>query len=308
MRLSWLASLFLCVLALAPRPARACSCSVEPGPAQTPASPWFSASAFPTNGLFTSSLEWRDASGMPLVLVRDEVLSTALGFEVRRAATDVPPGATFFPTDDCPADGACRHALVFADGPDLTPPSAAELRDVRVVFADDAPETGQSCQVDALEIEVVGTDDVTPRDELVTVVFLGDTVAEASSAEAFALGFAYDRGPPERRLVSTIVLGSAEGHQRDGGPLRASGPFCFAVALMDWAGNIGERSGARCLDTTDPSDPAIQLVAYDPPCSGPFCAVAPGSRPAHGALALLAALVALAARRSRRRALLPARR
>ncbi|MDQ3037884.1 MAG: hypothetical protein M3Y87_36150 [Myxococcota bacterium] len=301
---SMLASAFASVLVLGvgARTAHACSCSIEPGPTRTPASPWFSATEFPTNALFTSSLEWRDASGAPLPLVRDAELSAALGYEVRRPAEDVAPGAVFAPTDDCPATGTCRHALVFGGGPDTTPPSAAELVDVRVMFADDAPETGTSCQVDSLVLEVAGTDDTTPRDELVTVVFVGATEADAASVEAFSMGFAYDGGPPSRRLVSTIVLGGAEGHRRDGGPLRASGPFCFAAALMDWAGNVGPRSAVRCLDTTDESDAAVQLVAYDPPCSGPFCAIAPGSRPAPAALVLVAMLgmLAHAARRARR--------
>lgn len=302
MRLVWLGSIVLSLLAVAPRAAQACSCSTMPGPTRTPASPWFSATEFPTNGLFTSSLEWRDASGAPLPLVRDAELSEALGYEVRRPAAAVAPGSVFAPTDDCPARGECRHALVFGAGPDTSPPSAAELIDATVLFAEDAPESGTSCQVDSLVLEVAAVDDSTPRDELVTVVFLGATEDEAASAESFSLGFAYDGGAPSRRLISTIVLGGAEGHQRDGGPLRASGTFCFAAAMMDWAGNVGPRSAVRCLDTTDPSDPSVQPIAYDPPCSGAFCAIGHGARGSRAALGLvLLVALGLLARAKRRR-------
>jgi hypothetical protein len=300
MRLVVIVGTVLGLLGLAPRSAQACSCSIEPGPAHLPFFPFFSANGFPTNGLFTSSLRWRDASGRPLELVRDEELSSTLGFAVRRPAVDVTPGAMFFPTEDCPPTGECRHVLAFGSGPDLTPPSTAEVIDVSVTFAENAPESGTSCQVDTLVLEVAGTDDVTPQDELMTVVFLGATAEEASSVTTFATAFAYDIGPPSRRLVSTIVLGGAEGHRRDDGPLRASGPFCFTAALMDWAGNIGPRSAARCIDTTDSSDPAVQLVPYDPPCSGPFCAIGFGKGPRSVSYALMLALMGLLVIRSRR--------
>lgn len=290
--------LLACVVAL-PAPARACSCSNTPGPRATPALPWFSADAFPTNGLFTSSLEWHDATGRRFALVPDAALSASLGFDVRRPPSAPTEGTTLFPDDDCPSTGTCRHALVFG-APDTTPPSVADLVDVTVVLSDEAPATGSSCQVDALVLEVAGTDDRTPMEELATVVFLGTTEAEAMSITAPAMGLAYDRGAPGRTLVSTVVLGAAEGHRRDGGPLRSVGTFCFAAALMDTAGNVGARSVPRCLDTTDVADPAATVVPYDPPCSGAFCAASPGRASSHGLLGVLGlALTALLVRRRR---------
>lgn len=72
---------------------------------------------------------------------------------------------------------------------------------------------------------------------------------------------------------------------------------------MDWAGNVGERSAPLCLDSTDPADPSVELVDYDPPCSGALCAVAAagaGRGPTRPLIAL-AGLALLAARSATRR-------
>ena len=97
-------------LGLAVPAARACSCSIDPGPAQAPASPWFSASGFPSNGVFTSSLGWRELDGTVVTLERDGALSDALGFDARRPVPAVEPGTVLFPTDDCPASGECTSS------------------------------------------------------------------------------------------------------------------------------------------------------------------------------------------------------
>jgi hypothetical protein len=267
--------LVLVSLALAPSPADACSCSVQPRPLASPDFPSYSAAAFPTNGLFTSSLEWRDDAGTLLVLERDTLLSDALGYEVRRPRTPVVPGSTFHPTSGCPASGTCRHALVFAGAADVTPPSAATLVSLGVRYASGAPATGATCQTDDMVLEVGGSDAETPRGELVVVVFAGATEAEALAAEP-ALGAADDDAAAEDTITATLVLGTSAGHTRDGGRLPESGTYCVAVALMDQAGNVGPRSEAVCVDTTDPDDPAVELVPYAPGCSGAFCSVSHG--------------------------------
>ena len=280
--------------------AAACSCATEPGLRPAPRSPWFRAEGFPLNGLFTSSLEWRDAAGRRLPLADDAALSEALGFRVRRLAGEVDAGARMFPIDDCPGVGECEHVLHFAESADETPPSAAEVLSAEVFFARDAPESGASCQVDTLVIEVAGSDESTPADELVVVLFVGATAEEAETASTPTLGMGFDASAGDA-MRSTIQLGAAEGHARAGGPLPESGAFCFSAALMDWAGNIGERSAATCTDTRDPADPAVVLVDYSPPCSGPFCSARPGAG-ARGSWPLLmfASLLGLIWRRAQR--------
>lgn len=307
MRRSTLASLLAlpCALALATTPlapaaqAGACSCFRPLGPEMTPRWPWFQAEGYPANAVFTSSLEWHDASGRPLELARDEAASETFGLEVRRAAA-MAEGDVFFPDDDCPATGECRHALRVGPA-DTTPPSAARLESHTVFFVDGAPASGGGCAADVLELEVSGTDDVTPAEELGIVGFVGATPEEVATAPTRSTLFTYDVGAPGRRLVSTIGLGGPGGTMRDEEPFRAAGPFCFAVALVDWAGNVGERSETVCLDATDRDDPNVELVPYSAPCSGPFCSARPGRSSSPLALAALAGLaVALTRRRIRR--------
>lgn len=250
---------------LASNEAYACSCSIESGPLALPQHPYASSSDFPRNGLFTSSTEWRDASGGSLVLVRDDDASERLGIDVRRPSTALEEGATYV---DASCTGSCGRSITIGSD-DVTAPSAATLDEVRVTYADDAPETGVSCQTDTLSLRVGGTDDRTPASELTTVAYVGATAEEVAATLEPSATFARDPNDDS----STIVLGGAEGHRRDEAPLRASGPFCFAVALMDHAGNVGARSATRCIDTTDPADPAIEFVPYAQPCSGAFCSV-----------------------------------
>ena len=35
-------------------------------------------------------------------------------------------------------------------------------------------------------------------------------------------------------------------------------PYCFSLAVMDFAGNLGERTDPVCLDTRDPQDPYVR--------------------------------------------------
>ena len=77
------------VLAQLAQSAPAEACSYGLGPPSTPGYPWWSADNFPTNGLFTSSLEWTTLTG-PLDLVADEQLSLRLGMTVRRPSSQKP--------------------------------------------------------------------------------------------------------------------------------------------------------------------------------------------------------------------------
>jgi hypothetical protein len=242
----------------------------------------------PTNALFVIRFNpngsWRLADGTPIVLDDDARLSALFGTRVARPHTgSLPPGAQLFAADDpeCgPGPGTCADSVTVAAGPDTTPPSRASLRSVRIEWPDS--EIG-SCAMDRLVLQVDGTDDTTRYTEMAIAVFIGndESSVERATEPAIVLGFDEATGTPlQGRLdTSTVWLGRSSNRARDGEPLRAAGRFCFTVSLMDWAGNIGERSEATCLDTTDAHDPRlvhVQPALYPRPCG---CVVASGGVP-----------------------------
>lgn len=242
---------------------RAHACDYALGPPPPPRFPWFSQAGFPTNGMFTSGLEWRTVDGVPLQLVPDVAMSLRLGHEVRRPVGGaLAPGARFVPTEDCPARGSCRHTLVVGSGPDLTPPGRAIIR-VLVTLLPRVPRGagGFSCpDVDELQLTVEGSDDTTPTEHLTMLAYMGPTPEAALARPEPDAAFGSPSGGGGGLLTADILLGESISRARSGAPFRAAGPFCFAIALMDQAGNIGPRSDARCLDTTDVNDPTVVLV------------------------------------------------
>jgi len=267
------------------------ACSWGPGPPSPPSYPRYNAEVFPTNGLFTSSQEWMTLTG-PLELVEDLALSRRLAMTVRRPTTPLIPGRIYEPTE-CYTTSC---TLVIGAGPDLTPPSRAVVSSLRTLLVRDPEGAGGfSCpDVDSLEIAVDGTDDTTPPEYLAIGAYLGATPAEVTASTELEITFGHDAGPPEAALMSTIYLGEAVGRKRDGEPFRAAGPFCFSLVLIDWAGNIGERSEVHCLDTTDPDDPTVEFVASTGcGCNAP---AAPG-----GAAPLVLAILVVSVRSARRR-------
>jgi len=279
-------------------PVEVLACDYMLGPGSHPRYPWWSAERFPTNGLFRSSLEWRDEAGTLLELVRDDDFSEQLGLEVRRpAAGELAAGAVYFTTEDCPETGACDHRLEVADGPDLIPPERAVIAELRTELVRDPVDTGAfSCpDLDRLVIDVDGDDDTTPREHLTMVAYIAEDEAAAATREEIDAAFGYDLGPPGRPLVSTIAIGEAVDRSRDGEPFRAAGRFCFALALMDWAGNLGERSEVRCLDTTDPDDPTVVWVEGQ----GCACAASRGRNAPDAVTIFVLAALWLARRRAR---------
>lgn len=270
-------------------PAEACSYGL--GPPSPPRYPWWTADGFPTNGLFASSLEWESVSG-PLVLVEDPQLSARIGMTVRRPQEPLVAGRIYTATEctgnPCP--------LAVAGGPDLVPPERAVISSLRTLLVRDPEGTGAfSCpDVDSLEIVVDGVDDTTPRDMLAIGAYLGATPAEVAANTDIDVTFGFDLGPPNRQLTSTVYIGESVNRRRDGEPFRAAGPFCFSVVLIDWAGNIGERSEVECLDTTNPDDPTVEFVdSTGCGCSSP---ADPG-----GAAPFVLALVFVSVRSGRRR-------
>ncbi|MFT5356667.1 MAG: MYXO-CTERM domain-containing protein [Polyangiales bacterium] len=247
----------------APASARACSCQIVEGSLWQPET--VSSDDFPSNGLLFGDTA-RSSTSWNVEARRDEILSAlseSTVWQIEGSAGDVITRA------GCES---CDLRLVVGDE-DLESPSAAELLNVRINYVVVPEEEGlNGCVADSLEFEMRASDDRTSADSLLTLVYTAATREELAAITAPSGLFTYS---PQGKVVTT--LGRSDTHARDEGPLRQAGPFCFAVAAMDRAGNVGERSGAVCLDTTDPSDPLIQLGDFDPPCSGIFCTVSPGT-------------------------------
>lgn len=287
---------------VAPSGAAACSCDGSTGWRTLHTSPRVvygdTPGVLPMNGVFIGGPfrfdeDWRDEGGAPLVLTRDEALSDVLGVEVRRSAAPLVLGETYAVDGGCSGCGAS-----FVVGPaDELPPDRANLAAPNVAYAD-WTSGGNGCQSDLLTLTIEGSDDVTPDDELGILAWVADSEEGLASAELAAL-FGFDGDAPGR---ATLRLGTSVEHRRTGTGLSVEGPFCFAVAFVDHAGHVGPRSEARCLDTTDRDDPAVEVVPYAPACSGAFCAVQSGA-PRGSARSLLAtvavALVLFARHRAR---------
>lgn len=239
------------------------ACSIAVGPPAAPSYPHFRAEGFPTNGVFHTGLEWRAEDGTRLTLEAFEPRSSETGLELRVPASGaLPAGARFHPLEDCPTTGACEHVLAVGMGPDTTPPGQVSLSSVRTLLVEDPVGAGAfSCpDVDTLVLESDVTDDTTPNENITLLAFIGSDEEEVSNKATVDIALGSDRLGDAPGLRSTIALGVAEGRQRDGLGFSVEGPFCFSLAAMDWAGNIGPRSAPQCLDTTDPNDPTVELV------------------------------------------------
>lgn len=251
-----------------------------------PQFPWFSAEAFPTNGLFTSSLDWRAPDGQALALEEAPTLTAAWGLKVRRPTGGaLPPGTTYHPTDDCPATGSCKHALRVGPGPDAAAPSKPLVLKVETRLVRDPVGAGAlSCpDLDVLVLEIASTDDTTPREMIAFAAFIAASEAEVAARTASDVVFGYDGGPPGRDLQSSIALGPSVGRKRGAGPFLSPARFCFAVEALDWAGNASERSEISCLSTTDETDPTVVWVDGQ----GCACSGAGGAFPIEGVPLLL---------------------
>lgn len=190
---------------------------------------------------------------------------------------------------------------VFAPGerdyvePDSVAPAQTTVRSVRVEYFVDHEFDPEACgpggDADVLVMSLDAADEGTATGRL-WLGYFGDTEDEALAAEAPGILLAGD----DEILVS---LGDSSTHARSGVGFSRAERYCFAIAAMDQAGNIGPRSEPVCLDTDDPDDPLVEVV--EPSCSVAGVEAAAGlPRLATIALALFA--LAVLVRRRRRMA------
>lgn len=143
---------------------------------------------------------------------------------------------------------------------DVERPSAASLSNVETLLVWSPGLDRAGCpEMDRLVFRVDGGDDRTPPERLYLAAFLAETEVDIWLQTVPTYFFRFDPQGASTRTV-TITLGEADGRLRDGRPFRSRGPFCFSIALMDEAGQVGTRSNAFCLQTTDGRDPSVRFV------------------------------------------------
>lgn len=160
----------------------------------------------------------------------------------------VAPDVKVEPTEDAPND--------------VNPPTAASIRDVRVVWVDNGTMTGGpgGCpDVDTLSFVVDGGDEISTPDKLRLLAFIGADEASVNAKSAADIFFQFSPTSSYEHRV-TVVLGNAAKHERSGEPFRSADPFCFSIAMVDEAGNVGGRSSPTCLTTVDPSAEYVTRV------------------------------------------------
>jgi hypothetical protein len=84
-----------------------------------------------------------------------------------------------------------------------------------------------------------------------------------------------------------VELGLSWRRQRDGLHFRKRQPYCFSIALMDRAGNVGPMSAPECISTVDVDAPYATVPDYG------CCSVPAGRAPA-APLALALCVLGLA--------------
>lgn len=136
---------------------------------------------------------------------------------------------------------------------DTTAPSGVTVSEVHLTWVDHGEVPAKACpDVDSLSFVVEGRDDVSALDVLRVAAFIAaDEAAVQAKADADVL---FKFNPVSGRNVG-VVLGLAKEHERTGAGFSRVEPYCFAIALLDEAGNLSEKSNVSCVNTMDPDAP-----------------------------------------------------
>jgi len=164
-----------------------------------------------------------------------------------------------------PRSGTYARPPAGAATSDTMAPTPAYLSEVVTLLVSDPEESdGVDCaDVDELTFRVDGSDDTTPPEDLYLAAFIAPSQADVFLNPTPTTYLKYDPGAAASRTV-TIALGEAKHRARDNAPFRSQTEFCFAIALVDAAGNMGARSEAQCLNTTYPYDRTVRFVEKHP--------------------------------------------
>ena len=300
---------------LSSAPASACSLEQRPLPmrlapaardGQVPRNVVFSPPASRGN-LDTENYFW-STDGVAVDLQEDRELSAILQFDEPYASLST---TVFRPLEELdPGDGiaacyrdSCGDELaIVTDSVDESPPERPEIKQVLVTLYDNpALGKGTFCpELDYIEVDISSSDDTTPLELMRVLIYAAPTeeaVEELRSPEAGVSGELLEDDPSVLRVESWLGLDS----KRDSyySPFSRGEDVCFSVAMMDWAGNVSERSEVECINTRDPEASYARVV------EGGGCGCNSGDgRPSLPAGLVLAALglAALRIRASRRAA------
>ena len=253
----------------------------------------------------TPGIQWIDEVGNGIELVPDPDVSEAISFIWQEPA----PYVAYRP--ESPLVPGTRYTLAECEEPncaaftvgeeDTTPPEQAVVSGIAVNFGNGANDgSGFSCpDWDQMTFNIQGSDERTADQDLLALAYFAPTAELVPMQTAPELVF---RPTPlaagsvsELRQVR-VELGLSWRRQRDGLHFRKSQDYCFSIALMDRAGNVGPLSEPECISTTDVDAPYVNHDAGG-------CAVPSGHRPV-SPLALALCAVGLVGVARRRRALM----
>ena len=184
--------------------------------------------------------------------------------------------------------GGTIPLLLNDGGMDTQPPGRPTLSDLQVrLVLNPCRGDGASCpDLDVLTLSVSASDERTPADRLRYLGYFGGSASEVDAAQPEIL-FSPDWG-----RSSTLSAHLGLNRERSGRGFSREN-LCFALATVDEAANVSERSDVLCVDTTDERSSSA-VVRQSSPCGGPGC----GGLRLFGAMPL--AMVALVLLRSRR--------
>lgn len=249
---------------------------------------------FPSNGFFlvtsdeeTFESDWtHDSDGSTLELTRDATNIVDWSTESKtyytyrgayRPTSPLTPGSRYTSRRCSSGDDTCGFIV---GPPDDVAPNAPVLIDYSVNLHKN-PRSGGAAgcpDLDMLTLTLEVSDDRTKPDNLVGMAYIAEDAATVTALITPTLTFK----PHESWRASSeldpkaisFALGEAVSRARDGFGFRREGPYCFALAVMDRAGNVGPKTDPVCITTTDEDAP---YVSFEP---GRFaCSAAPTHPP-----------------------------
>lgn len=249
------------VWAPAPEHAEACSYIEQPEPVRPAPNVWDSGddgATFPANGIFRG---YAYGGGVDAWILDGEELE----FEEMDVELGGTPqaGSYWLPTVDltpgmvleneyCNGEASCRVTVVEADyaapeKPVLSNPLFTLEREriiSRALPCGSAPNTFE------FDLDVTDEGSASNQD-LVILAYFGRSAQLATSAETAQMAFMMSSwAEPAERITAYVWEGNTEG-------FTTSVEFCFAVEVMDLAGNVSPRSEPMCVNPTDRRAPYV---------------------------------------------------
>lgn len=230
---------------------------------------------FPANGILLGASEeeliesdWISDEGEVLELARAAGYVGELGFYQPTAPL---VEGTRYTSEGCSTASTPCGFIVGA--PDQTAPDTPIISDYKVNIHE-RPRTGGlgGCpDLDYLALTLEISDDRAAPDHLIGLAYIADDASGVRALTAPSLKFrpheswrAASDGDPD---TIVITLGESLQRNRDGVGFRREGPFCFALTMMDRAGNESPRSEPICLSTVDEDAPYVDMVPGRLACS-----------------------------------------